>query len=161
MALQSTKSSKAQMRFEFDNMEAIFHDEQGNPVFTDSDGNEMTLQINTQLRDKQGNEIDTRYGKGSMQVNYDYWGMPSNYGDQTRKNLKSAVAVAKAKGLKSFTVNVGTITVYLIDEDKLEQPTNTDADKLLAMAGVSLDDGKGKAKKSSANAAQLADLLKM
>ena len=159
MAVQSNKATKAQMRFEFDNMEAIFHDELGNPVFMDNQGNEMTLQINTQLRDKQGNELDPRYGKGSIQVNEDYFAMLGNYGDQTRKNLKAARAVAKAKGLKSFTVNVGTITVYLIDEDKLEHPTDTDADKLLAMAGVSLDTGK--AKKNSANAAQLADLLKM
>ena len=159
MAVQSNKATKAQMRFEFDNMEAIFHDEQGNPVFVDNDGQEITLQINAQLRDKQGNELDPRWGKGSVQVNEDFFGMPSNYGEQTKKNLKAARAVAKAKGLKSFTVNVGTITVYLIDEDKLEHPTNTDADKLLAMAGVSLDTGK--AKKSSAYAAQLADLLKM
>ena len=130
MAVQ-TKATKAQMRFEFDNMEAIFHDELGNPVFMDNQGNEMTLQINTQLRDKQGNELDPRYGKGSIQVNEDFFGMMGNYGDQTRKNLKTARAVAKAKGLKSFTVNVGTITVYLIDEDKLEHQTNTDADKLL------------------------------
>lgn len=160
MAVQNKDYGKANLRMIAVNGALCrFVDKDGNPLM---DGNQQaTLQLNTVITGKDGNKVDEHYTAFGALIHQDIHSMQGAWGDGVRHNLATARAIAVASGAKYFEVDLGVVRFEVVDTVTQVKADTTDADSLATRMGITLPTATGKTKKSSANAAQLADLLKM
>lgn len=160
MAIKSKEYGRANLRMVAVNGALCrFVDKDGNPLM---DGNQQaTLQLNTAITGKDGNTVDPHYTAFGALIHQDIHSMQGAWGEGVRHNLATARAIAVASGAKYFEVDLGVVRFEIVDTVSQVKADTTDADSLATRMGITLPAANGKAKKSSANAAQLADLLKM